>query len=257
MNHNVRLQVSHDGVNQTLTRHKSDWLQDSEKCELLKRYFSGSKRLGDFNVTYAPLGEPDLFHSLEYFREKLGKVFVCLRAPLRCDTTNAYLMADYSPKKIEIAKESMFRILTKDCEDDFVYMTSPTYHRLLELTRNFVYRRSPRSIDYNCPSKQRSAMHFDIHGNYIPCHGSSVNMKHGVGTIDDIKKCYDIGFTSVSNRPFCNDCIYTQICQGPCGMADNLNTLIHCKSMRWAYETWFSAIWFTLFGEKPIEITKV
>lgn len=255
LEHKVQLQVSHDGVNQTLTRHATDWLDDPDKRELM-RWFLTEQRGGDINVTYAPLGNPNLIDTLDYFYDRLGNPFVCLRAPLRCDATNAYLMADYSPEKVEIAKQSFYKILMQDIPDDYVFMCSTTYSRLQYLGRNIVLGVSPLNIEYNCPSKQRKALHFDVRGNYIPCHGSSVDMGHGVGTIDNVKECYDIGFTSVANREFCRDCLYTQICQGPCGMANDLNTLIHCKSMRWAYETWLAAIWTWLFNEKPISIEK-
>lgn len=254
--HDVSIQVSHDGVNHKIQRTEDDWLDDSEKIRTVL-YLLRDNHRGDVNMTFAPMFNPNLFDSLELFNKKIPGVKVCCRSPLRCDSFNAHLMNLFTKEKEVIARDSYYRLITLQPGDRFYDITSPTRARLLWLCRNFVYGMHPKSIAFNCPSAQRYEMCFNLRGNFIPCHGSTEAMNCGVGTIDDLKSCYLTGFKSIANRPICQGCLYTAICQGPCGMHGDVDAKIHCQSTKWAWAAWFDAVWKTIFGEKPIEITEI
>lgn len=252
----VSIQLSHDGVNHKYQRTNDDWLDDPKKIEAVL-YLLRDNRKGDVNMTFAPMFNPNLFDSLELFDKKIPGVKVCCRSPLRCDSSNAHLMNLFTKENEAIARDSYYRLITLQPGDRFYEMTRPTRARLLWLCMNFVYGIHPKSIAFNCPSAQRYEMCFNLKGNFIPCHGSTEAMKCGSGNIDDLKSCFSTGFVSIANRPMCKGCLYTAICQGPCGMYGDVDAKIHCQSTKWAWAAWFDAVWKTIFGEKPVEIKEV
>ena len=251
--HNVKLQVSHDGVNHKLQRTEDDWIDNPKIVEAVL-YLLRDHNMGDIAMTFAPMFNPNLFDSLEFFDKKLPGVKVSFRWPMRCDSSNCHLMTLFTDENIKIARDSYYKLLTLTPEDKFYNTVTPTRYRLMQFTHNLIYGIHPRSIVWNCPSRQKYEMIFDLKGNYVSCHAATKECGYGVGTIDDLKSCYRTGFTSISNRPKCRDCLFTVICQGPCGMFDDLNADIHCQSTRWAWEAWFAATWKSIFDEKPIKI---
>ena len=253
----IIIQISHDGVNHAIQRRTDyDWLDDEPTREFIIDWL-GRCHHGAVNITFAPINNPNLMDSLELFYNKIPGVPICARAPLRCDATNQHLMGLYTKKNIEIASDAYYTALTLPPNHKYYYMMNPSRYRTYQLVKNFIYSQPIEGIRYNCPSKQKRSMVFNLHGDYLPCHGSSVAMHCGVGSMDTPNACYDIKFISAANREKCKHCLYSQICQGPCGMHNSYNEYIHCKSMNWAYKVWFNVVWKTVFGEKPIEITNV
>lgn len=253
---NVRVQVSHDGVNHKFQRTINDWLDDDKKVELIK-YFLGEKHMGDVNITFAPMFNPNIFDSLELFEKRIPGVKICCRSPLRCDSTNAHLMKMFSAKNVEIAKTSFYKLLTLQPGERFYKMTQPTRSRLLDLCCNLISGRLPAEIQFNCPSKQKYEICFNLQGQHIFCHGATASMGVAHGTIDNIANCFITKAESVAYRTMCKECLYTQFCQGPCVLYQNKDAKIHCESTHWFWEAWFAAIWKTIFNEKPIEVLRV
>ena len=256
LKYNVKIQLSHDGVNHEVQRLTPDPLKDQKFVELMN-WFLAENWMGDINITFGPINNPNLLDSLQYFKSKLPNVQICCRSALRCDSTNKHLLFQYSSDNLKIAKESYYRVLTLQPKDELFYTTYPTRYRLYELCRHFIFNRNPVNILFNCPSKQRKELCFNLKGEYIPCHGSTKSMGFSLGSLDKLDICKDINFIYFKDRPMCHGCLYTQVCQGPCGMYKNIDALIHCKSTKWAWEAWFEAVWFTLFKERPIYIERV
>lgn len=251
----VILQISHDGINQKKHR-TEDWLDNPKVVEAVK-YYCCEKHLGDINVTFGPVSNPNLIDTFKLFKEKLPGAVICCRAPLRCDSTNDFLLREYTQENIDIAKTSFFKLLCQKEGDEFFDACRPTRIRLSELARNLIFGGQNTNIKFNCPSLQRKIIHFNLKGELIPCHGLTKEMNCSFGSLDNLSECYITNFISISNRDMCKNCLYTHLCQGPCGIHSDVDAKIHCKSTRWIWEVWFAAIWYMLFNTKLIKVEKV
>lgn len=255
--HRIRLQVSHDGVNQKLTRNAKDWLDDPEIVNTVM-YLCNDHHLGDVAMTFGPMFNCNLFDSLALFDQKIPGVKISCRWPLRCDRSNAHLLDLFTPENKEELKSSYYKLIMLQPGDKYYDITYPTRYRLQQFIRNFVSGQEPESIAYACPSRQKYEMTFNLKGNYIGCHGTTDCSGHGGGNLDDLDSCYRTGFTSLMNRKICKGCLYNQICQGPCGLQNGEDyERIHCESTKWAWEAWFAAVWKSIFGEMPIKVEEV
>lgn len=256
---NVHYMFSHDGVNHKAQRSEEDWLDDNHKCQLVRERLKDSP-YSSVHAVFAPMNDTNLWHTMELFKKRLGdRATILMNTGMRCDSTNQYLMAEFTPEKVESLKKYWFEIMTQ-CFD-----LSNTYYKMMGAIRYYVKERIERMINsrtagsfvHNCPTKSRHSLVFTMDGQYIPCHGSSLEQGLSAGDILHLDQCRDFGYTSVHHRTLCKDCPFITQCGGPCGFYNDRSVLYFCKSTIWNHETTFKACFYMLTGEYIEQFIKV
>ena len=235
----LKIKFSHDGVNQKFQRSVNDWLDNPKIVSNVVRCIQESG--GVIACEFSPLHDTNLFHSLDLFRERLGETSILFEGAFWCDNTNSYLLAGYTPQKIEEVSHSYQKILLASIDSDNMYykQLKGTRGSFLDYLNRIVYGKLSASLAHHCASKSRSILTFDMSGNYLPCQGATANQKLGVGSIENVNECYDVGFTSAHYRPRCCICPYVVLCGGPCGYRHDLEEIAYCKSVRWSFDSMF------------------
>lgn len=230
---------SHDAYAQTCYRHKTDYLDDPKKRELVIRqlkvgqYDFGLSSSGAIGLTLNPKVY-NLEKALDWLNDRLYEgVPVCPYLVTEFDSHTAFMLDEWTEETIEEAKRSFLHayIATKD-DKYFNY-----YYRFRETLERALYRyanQKPAATQLGrCPVQISSGvLAVDYNGNAISCWGTPYDKKIVDGNLGERDKIVYHYKTQKDTKDFCKSCPYILSCGGnACPMLNEKSHEIKCKSL--------------------------
>ena len=255
VNNNVDFCFSHDGVNHKEYRSKDDWLDDPDILDRVLRYHKQFPTHTRIECVNGPYTDDNIKETLQLFRDKLGDDFdILFHFGIRLDNYSRFLLAKYDVKRKKQVKDSMFDVFTESIDSgSYLNQLAGTIENRTKNIRCFMYRRLPASYQSKCPTLSKNVATIDIQGNWVLCHQSTAGW-FSQRTIDNIESCYTTHIKSIHEMEDCAKCPYIQTCGSKCSMYNKKEELVDCKSTKWVVEATFEAVWFEIFGERPVKI---
>ena len=229
---------SHDAFAQTYYRHKTNYLEDTEKrnlvIEQLKvgQYSFGESKSGSINFVVNPKVYT-LESGLDYFNEKLySGVPISVVLLTKCDSGTEFIFNEWTQEHLDAATNSFIRAML--CDKSNTYY--PYYVRFREVLERILYRIvnriSANALLSRCPLQVSSSfLPVDYNGNVLACWAAIKDKRIVEGKIDDLHnaKYY---FKSIKDYPECYSCPYVIACGCACPiLLDKKDHSIRCKSL--------------------------